>query len=31
MLYEMMDKIRKAAHGKDTQQEEVNPEQVMPT
>jgi hypothetical protein len=31
MLYEMMDKIRKAAHGKDTQQKEVNPERVMPT
>lgn len=31
MLYEMMDKIRKAAHGKNTQQKEVNPEQVMPT
>ena len=29
-LYVMMDKIREAAHGKKKQQQEVNPEQVMP-
>jgi hypothetical protein len=29
-LYEMMDKIRAAAHGKTKQQAEVNPEEVMP-
>jgi hypothetical protein len=29
-LYQMMDKIREAAHGKTKQQGEVNPEQVMP-
>jgi hypothetical protein len=27
----MMDQIRKAAHGKTSQQKEVNPRKVMPT
>jgi hypothetical protein len=31
MLYTMMDKVREAAHGKTTQQKEVQPEKVMPT
>jgi len=30
MLYAMMDKVRESAHGKKSQQKEVNPEQVMP-
>ena len=30
MLYTMMDKVREAAHGKTTQQKEVQPEKVMP-
>lgn len=30
MLYTMMDKVREAAHGKTTQQREVDPEKVMP-
>jgi hypothetical protein len=30
-LYAMMDQIRKAAHGKTSQQKEVNPRKVMPT
>jgi len=29
-LYQMLDRIREAAHGKTKQQGEVNPEQVMP-
>ena len=29
-LYAMMDQIRKAAHGKTSQQKEVNPKKVMP-